>query len=425
MLYICHMLTIVFFLLPALVCLVWSVVYLFAKKTDIQHAFGIILLIGVLYFLSYALYINPSAETIWVCRFDAINQPLCLFLLVKIIVYVLSYSDLRQLCNVINIFSYFMLMVHGTIVWMAYGLLGFENAAGFMDTVDAAMLSSQHYSMFTTLPEEYQAPIYWYYYMTTTTVFDTVAAVLAFLILLSAIYLYVDQQYKAGDVIRFLRGGRRVPKGQLVAFLLVILFVAMAPLIVFGRLYLMQHEYVGIVTSAVVAMCILLLAYIELHTTRQKVTLSDFLRRAKEVEPQHKKDEEAQKKEKLHRMMTEKVAPENVAVRTRILLAKLRESMEVMHVYTNPDLTINDLADILETNRTSLSNLINQQYGVNFRELINRYRLIAAKEYMLEHPSATQKEIALEVGFRDATAFSHKFKALEGMSPMAWLAGQL
>ncbi|MDR0977163.1 MAG: hypothetical protein LBL78_05365 [Prevotellaceae bacterium] len=75
--------------------------------------------------------------------------------------------------------------------------------------------------------------------------------------------------------------------------------------------------------------------------------------------------------------------------------------------YLNPDLCITDMAVDLCTNRTYLSNFINREYGMNFRTLVNNYRLQELTRLRME-PSDTQRnslELIKAAGFSNYNSY--------------------
>ncbi|MDR0894617.1 MAG: hypothetical protein LBN06_04870 [Prevotellaceae bacterium] len=77
--------------------------------------------------------------------------------------------------------------------------------------------------------------------------------------------------------------------------------------------------------------------------------------------------------------------------------------MEEKKPYLNPDLCITDMVLDLCTNRTYLSNYINKEYGVNFKTLINGYRLRELERLRKQQTDKTKKkgnmDLVLEAGF--------------------------
>ena len=88
--------------------------------------------------------------------------------------------------------------------------------------------------------------------------------------------------------------------------------------------------------------------------------------------------------------------------------------------YLASQLTIDDLASEMGTNKLYMSRYINRKFEVNFSMLMTRLRLAEAKEYMLSHPTARQGEVALHSGFSSSSYFSKVFSKAEGMTPAAW-----
>jgi AraC-like DNA-binding protein len=66
-----------------------------------------------------------------------------------------------------------------------------------------------------------------------------------------------------------------------------------------------------------------------------------------------------------------------------------------------------------------LSQVINEQYELNFNDFINRYRVDEAKGKLLD-PAAKEFKllrIAFEVGFNSKSVFNRAFKKNTGLSP--------
>lgn len=76
---------------------------------------------------------------------------------------------------------------------------------------------------------------------------------------------------------------------------------------------------------------------------------------------------------------------------------KLRHLIIDEKIYLNPHLTLADLAKMVGSNRTSVSQIIQEHGG--FYNVMNRNRLKYADEYQVSHPKAKVEEIAIESGF--------------------------
>lgn len=108
------------------------------------------------------------------------------------------------------------------------------------------------------------------------------------------------------------------------------------------------------------------------------------------------------------------------------LKEKLENYMQRCKPYTNPQLTINDLAGKLKIQPHVLSRLINECYQKNFFYFINEYRIDDFKR-KLEDPEYKKYKllaIAYEVGFNSKSAFNRSFKKLTNHSPSEYFASR-
>jgi AraC-like DNA-binding protein len=88
-------------------------------------------------------------------------------------------------------------------------------------------------------------------------------------------------------------------------------------------------------------------------------------------------------------------------------------------VFTNCDLRIIDLSEMLATNRTYISKLINEEFNMNFNEFVNNYRVETAKKYLSSPDFAMFKLeiIAEKSGFNSFSSFARVFKNITGTTP--------
>ena len=105
---------------------------------------------------------------------------------------------------------------------------------------------------------------------------------------------------------------------------------------------------------------------------------------------------------------------------------KLIQVMRDKKPYLDPALTIDDLADLLQVKRHHLSQVINQEFSMNFFEFINTYRVSEFKEQATntanEHLSIMG--LAFDCGFNSKATFNQVFKKQEGLTPSAFLKQQ-
>ncbi len=102
---------------------------------------------------------------------------------------------------------------------------------------------------------------------------------------------------------------------------------------------------------------------------------------------------------------------------------RLIKAMEEQEVYMNPELTLSQLSEIVQTNTHTLSRVINEGYNKSFYDFINEYRVKAFAALALD--DANNKEtflaLALRVGFNSKTTFNRAFKKVTGTTPRAYL----
>ncbi len=103
------------------------------------------------------------------------------------------------------------------------------------------------------------------------------------------------------------------------------------------------------------------------------------------------------------------------------LLERLDELMRREKLFKRPGLKITDLAGEVGTNRTYLSNAINQQMKMSFSEYVNHLRVEEAKRLIRESGGQMlQNVVAEEAGFSNEATFYRRFRQAEGLTPGEW-----
>lgn len=84
-------------------------------------------------------------------------------------------------------------------------------------------------------------------------------------------------------------------------------------------------------------------------------------------------------------------------------IKRLEAYMRREKPYLEPRLKITDMTGLLNTNRTSLSQLINRTYGMHFSRFINRYRLDELEKIRTDPGNAglSELELVIKAGFSD------------------------
>ncbi len=94
--------------------------------------------------------------------------------------------------------------------------------------------------------------------------------------------------------------------------------------------------------------------------------------------------------------------------------------------YLRPDLTLNELARLVDTNTSIISKVINTGYQQNFNDFINRLRIeaVIAKMQTHELQRFTLMSIAFDCGFNSKATFNRAFHKFKGCSPSEYLKQQ-
>lgn len=102
---------------------------------------------------------------------------------------------------------------------------------------------------------------------------------------------------------------------------------------------------------------------------------------------------------------------------------KLIEQMESYQAYSNTELTLRSLAEMINLHPNKLSWLLNEKIGKNFNDFINGYRLKAFQEKAVDPQNGhlTLLGLAYESGFTSKSVFNDFFKKNTGLTPKAWV----
>ena len=102
------------------------------------------------------------------------------------------------------------------------------------------------------------------------------------------------------------------------------------------------------------------------------------------------------------------------------ILNELIKLLDNEKIFEKFDLTIIQLAKRLSTNRTYLSQIINEEFGKNYSDFINEYRVKESMLLFSDHQKNSKlsiEGIANEVGFRSISSFILAFKKYTGITP--------
>ena len=110
----------------------------------------------------------------------------------------------------------------------------------------------------------------------------------------------------------------------------------------------------------------------------------------------------------------------NLGIKREKMKDELIRLFDEKEIYTNGNLTIADVAALLGTNRTYVSNVINNEFGFSFYQFVNKYRIQKATILLIQHPDMQIQEVASLSGFNSLSSFISSFKLNEGITPKQW-----
>lgn len=102
------------------------------------------------------------------------------------------------------------------------------------------------------------------------------------------------------------------------------------------------------------------------------------------------------------------------------ILDSLIHEFEVNRIHLNSQLNIMDVAKLVGSNRTYISNLINQQFDQNFCAFVNNYRLIELEKAIQFDPSKSIDTLIEQCGFGSINSMKRAIQTKSGMSFNKW-----
>lgn len=107
----------------------------------------------------------------------------------------------------------------------------------------------------------------------------------------------------------------------------------------------------------------------------------------------------------------------NKSFKRELLKDKMLKFIEDNYQY---DISLNDLAIVLEESPKYASFLFKKYININFKDFLTYYRIEKAKEIMTEDREVKVTLLHEMVGYSNITSFIRAFKKSEGVSPGVW-----
>ncbi len=99
---------------------------------------------------------------------------------------------------------------------------------------------------------------------------------------------------------------------------------------------------------------------------------------------------------------------------------RLLRYFETQKPYLDNDLTINDVVEVMLTNRLYISRAISHCTGRNFCQFVNYHRVSYAVELFRHDTQLKVIELATRSGFNSTTSFNNAFRLYIGEKPSEW-----
>ena len=107
-------------------------------------------------------------------------------------------------------------------------------------------------------------------------------------------------------------------------------------------------------------------------------------------------------------------------IREKHIASQLAKTMEEKKLYLNPKLSIVDIAVALGTNKTYLSDYLNNTLKLTFNDFVNQFRVKEACR-IIDSMTASDKrnmiDVATKSGFNSISSFNRYFSKIQGTSP--------
>ncbi len=99
------------------------------------------------------------------------------------------------------------------------------------------------------------------------------------------------------------------------------------------------------------------------------------------------------------------------------LKKRVAQLMRDEKVYTNPDISVKQVARLMNISTHQLSELLNQHFRKRFNQYVNEFRIEEAKKLLLEEAETAVFSIGYRVGFSTPSMFNAIFRDHAGVTP--------
>lgn len=408
----------IIYFLPCIISLLWLIIYWFRTRVRTQRLMMVLLVLCVYYFMTYGFLISSSTDYRVMSLLDVLNVPVILTILAVDALFVSAHHSDHLIRSHWKIILFIPIFLFSSVNCLLYYIIGIDEASLLFDQFDRyGKLLPASDTTINHLFMQLRAAFHRF----------VVSPYILFILVLSLV-LSRREGYRFGRVCAFFFRGQESSATRVISLLNTTTLLLLIPLAAIGRSYLYNHPGLGMVLTLLLSVSLFLLFYVEYVIDTPRFTLRD-LSNMQLVLPQvplvvDEPTAEVIDDTSEDELPSERAAELAVAQHPELVDA-VRKAFDTEQIYLDQRLSIQGMASQLSTNRTTLSLVIGKVYGTTFRQLVARYRIEAAKRYMLSNVDAKQEVVAMECGFGTAQAFNQKFKEVEGESPRIWLMKHL
>ncbi len=384
--------------LPCTFCLGFLLIYIMRKDYSLLHRLvSIIAALMTIHFYANALYLSDFEyynTLAWSLMVKHFTTPFLPFVGMMYLI-VLSGKKIKpwQYVTFITV-----PVLVGTACTTIYLMTGIDNVTVYLEDIEQAGY----------IPENYQQDaMYKAFDVVCQTAYDIVMWIEGLVLCLFAMRCIYKSGCKWRDITAFLSNKGTLSPLQLQSIFAVIVTALCESRMLYTRWFFLDHPYISDITSIVTAVLCICFLFVGLYSQLETLSLGFFVAPVRDGVIKSAESSGYQ------------------LSRSEELLVRFKALMDTKKPYLQYSLKLEELAAMLQTNRQYLSHLINTEYRQSFPDFINSLRIRHAQKYMVEHPRATQDDVARNSGFNSAQTFNRRFKHETGQTPAEWQAEKL
>jgi len=188
-------------------------------------------------------------------------------------------------------------------------------------------------------------------------------------------------------------------------------------------------QKIAIALTSIILLIIVVFSIIIIRKNKQLTSRNKSLyKRMQELmDTQEKQNEmlKSQNTESPTDLSTPKYSNSNLDIEAKDqLLRRIKEVMNTPSVICEQGFSVSQLAQLVDSNTTYVSQVINQMYGHSFNVLLGNQRIIEACRRIRDeqqHKNLTIEAISQSVGFKSRVTFVNAFKRVVGLTPSDYI----